>query len=967
MSTGFAAPFDPSGWSLTVPHALDVPFPDTGQLRYSGETAFVLQAQRTAPATVGVPAPAMLRQAVRSAAPEQGTVIIEVQVNPFALRAVAAAIPFGLPTFYFLFDAGTSVTPFTDGAAALPGDALASVTAVRILCVGQDRIARDPALWCAQILAAIAPPDQGSWPSFATAVKTQTASGGNPPVRLLDHRGAPQGAGTAVEIISGATTATATLTAADGGDLQRAVARTHAADPQTMPLTGVFDASGSATLRPAPGSDDFQLARVDDAGPSGAPAGVGEITVTTAARHVSFTGLTSWFEPQTASGLGDGHLNYTRGNLVTPFVNGPAYLDVLFNHLNTASAAHLIGGWATFPDVALTRPDDPNAPVTLVDAASAIGARGGGTRFLSPKFIQFEVGSPLETAELTLLSVLIAAMLRWHDEDLVRSDAGGTVILLALFMINAIVVSWIIDSNGQVLEPSKDAVELLSAVDGAESVFGPYPATVDDNPAAPPPSNPVFSTLFKTDRHFGIYHQKLALVLDGGTHHSYVGGIDLDPDRLDDARHLAIAPFHDVHAEVLGPAVRELELTFKERWAVDSGTPLAYEPEPADGTPAAGDHIVQVARTYFRAADPSRALDFAKQGDDTIRRTLLEAIGQAQEFIMVEDQYFTPPGEYTEALAERVSSGEIHTLLIVLTGISDQPFGETVRSGAIAQLQQADRTGNVVHVGYLRRHYTLPDNELRASSGRLLLMADLDDAGGIVDGVVLGPKSRLPQPPFWLAIEGELMYAFDHAAAALGGSPPPPFTGAFQVLRGPDTRLIKGGPIGQAVGPRTRAHKAGAPATVVDLAGIYVHSKLTIVDDVFMSIGSANVDRRGFYHDGEIQTFTVPGQLKAGPGNPVAALRRQIWAEILDLPLATAGPLLDDPRAARALFERSPLLGNRFTPIDAFPSPLMFDATGGDGLVMLLIKLALGAVVPIVQDDLYNGVVDPTSALDPNP
>ena len=38
---------------------------------------------------------------------------------------------------------------------------------------------------------------------------------------------------------------------------------------------------------------------------------------------------------------------------------------------------------------------------------------------------------------------------------------------------------------------------------------------------------------------------------------------------------------------------------------LDSGTRLAYEPEAADGTPAAGDHIVQVARTYFRAADPS--------------------------------------------------------------------------------------------------------------------------------------------------------------------------------------------------------------------------------------------------------------------------------------------------------------------------------------------------------------------------
>jgi hypothetical protein len=133
-----------------------------------------------------------------------------------------------------------------------------------------------------------------------------------------------------------------------------------------------------------------------------------------------------------------------------------------------------------------------------------------------------------------------------------------------------------------------------------------------------------------------------------------------------------------------------------------------------------------------------------------------------------------------------------------------------------------------------------------------------------------------------------------------------------------------------------------------------------------MSIGSANVDRRGFYHDGELQVFSVPEPLKASTANPVAALRRQIWAEILNLPLSTAGPLLADPHDAAAMFDRSPLLGNRFTPIDAYPAHLMFDATGGDGLVTLLLKLGIGALATIDQSDLYNGVVDPTSALDPH-
>ena len=36
-----------------------------------------------------------------------------------------------------------------------------------------------------------------------------------------------------------------------------------------------------------------------------------------------------------------------------------------------------------------------------------------------------------------------------------------------------------------------------------------------------------------------------------------------------------------------------------------------------------------------------------------------------------------------------------------------------------------------MRVGYPRRHYTLPDNELRAASGKLLLIEDLPASGGI--------------------------------------------------------------------------------------------------------------------------------------------------------------------------------------------------------------------------------------------
>jgi len=174
----------------------------------------------------------------------------------------------------------------------------------------------------------------------------------------------------------------------------------------------------------------------------------------------------------------------------------------------------------------------------------------------------------------------------------------------------------------------------------------------------------------------------------------------------------------------------------------------------------------------------------------------------------------------------------------------------------------------------------------------------------------------------------------------------------------------RGGDPATALGPRTRVHKAGAAATVVDLAGIYVHAKMMIVDDVFVGIGSANINRRGLCHDGEIAAFSVPQQLKASPGNPVAALRRELWAEMLDLP-ASAKPLLEDPIAAARLFDRSPALGNRFTGFGAHPTHLMFDATGADGVVLDLLRLLLVDQFVLVDHvKMFDAVVDPTSAVE---
>lgn len=961
MPEFFSPVTDPGTWSY-APAEATVP----AGLRYAGYVVRGVRATRAAAASVVAPATGVLRRA----APAGVGVFVEVQINPFPMRRVALALPGGLPTFYLVFDDATGLS-FTDGDTAEGGEVLRAATTVTLLIVGQDRVTRDPALWARAIETATTNSggDAAEWAPFADALDASLNTSPAAPVLLLDHIGQPLRNG-AFDVVFGPpgteTVHRASLVPSDGGDLQQAIARLHAADPGAMPIADLWGAATSLRLRPvsANPTSEFQLALLESG-----TVGVGEITLTPARRHVLLADLHEWFARQCATPTGASQpalQRYTRGNRVAPLVNGPAFFDDLFRVLYTANNSGLglhLAGWAMFPETEFTarRDGDPaDLPLTLRDAAERIAAGTGASRFLPAQFIQLQPAATVRDGEILLFYLITSGILILNDfgVDFARTDAAGALVLAAVYIANAILVTHLFNTGGRFLEPNKDAVDILGALANTGSRFAPYPATVADNPLAPAITHFPWNTLFQAVRHFGIYHQKIAVVRNSGGYVAYCGGIDLNPDRLDDANHLHRSPYHDVHCRIEGPAVRDLAITFEERWARDGGgSPVAIGTPSAASLGTPGGNVVQVARTYFQAADASRRLAFAPEGDRTILDTMLKAITAAREFIYVEDQYLTPPTAYRTALLNKVTSGEIRKLIVVIPGVVDQPFGDIVRTGLINDLRAADAGRGIVHIGYPRRHYTVPDNDLRASSGKCRLMEDLAAASGTMEPIFLGPIDRLPTPPFWVAVEGELIYVYDEST--LPNSDP----NAMKILvslRGDDTRLIDG-----SKGAKPRAHKKGAAATVVELSSIYVHAKMMIVDDVFLSIGSANLNRRGFYSDGEANVFSVPEALKADAANPVAALRRQLWAEMLDLPLDLAAPLLQDPVAAARLFRRSPLGGNRFADIDATPTILMPGGfAGGDGLVSVIIQAAIAVATGIDHANLFDGVVDPSSAVE---
>jgi phosphatidylserine/phosphatidylglycerophosphate/cardiolipin synthase-like enzyme len=183
----------------------------------------------------------------------------------------------------------------------------------------------------------------------------------------------------------------------------------------------------------------------------------------------------------------------------------------------------------------------------------------------------------------------------------------------------------------------------------------------------------------------GSHHQKLVILRHRGRAEldvAYLGGIDLCHGRKDDETHRgdqqpcplgsAYGPrpaWHDVQLAVSGPAVADLERTFRERW--EDPSPLTRNPyrrwrdrllrptgpapcpSPLPPPPPAGAAAVQVLRTFpYRR----RGYAFAPRGERSIARAHLKALTRARHLIYLEDQYIWSPHvvhAFAEALATR--------------------------------------------------------------------------------------------------------------------------------------------------------------------------------------------------------------------------------------------------------------------------------------------------------------------------
>ena len=662
---------------------------------------------------------------------------------------------------------------------------------------------------------------------------------------------------------------------------------------------------------------------------------------------------------------------YRADSAVEPLVDGSATFGPLVDDLlacaHPGHGAHL-AGWV-FKDCVLdwNRGEDTQFSKLVQKIISG----GGGVRLLVNQLLNVKEGVNQIAMPVALVGLALApstpAVAQWLGK--LETDLQGYVCLaVAIPVLISLVGTETVkpsDILTKALEDSKPLVEALEAMQQNMAIWDSYPAKFADNPLKTGlPWLP--ATITDAIDQVGTWHQKVQIVRFKGAagaseYAAYLGGIDINENRLDSPGHQIAAPWHDVHARILGPAVADVCQTWAERYErLNKGTVVFAAPAAASLPKQSAKHLVQVGRTYFTPlSGGGQALSFAPQGDTTIANTLVQAVKAAREFIYVEDQYFTPNAE--DPTPDLTSPAKIRTLfdallaaashcqrmLIVVPEETDQMFGDVRRKKLFATLKK--EWGDRVVVGTVLRRPLLVMAGRTTSQGRCVLCSAPDENATSVD---LGPASRVPdKAPFWLWIDGELM------RSKVGQIYGPYNNDAFMrvgVERG----------LG---GASKRSHKAGAAATVSQIKGIYVHSKVMIVDDVFASIGSANLNRRGLYHDGEINVFVIPQQLKAASDNPPRALRTALWAEHLGLPPSFGPALLADPIAGFELFRRAAGVGGRFAPLVEFPAQQSIAYPPSGSILSMLYKIPVAAWQTTQERSLWDCVIDPTGGTDPDP
>jgi phosphatidylserine/phosphatidylglycerophosphate/cardiolipin synthase-like enzyme len=855
------------------------------------------------------------------------------QMKPAAFKPIPGGLPLQLVIVIGSVAAPASDELLVAGATLTTAPTGAGSTAFMTIAF-QDRLCRDPLTW-AEAIAASGDCDTG-WSQFIADLAALPSARH---LRVLDARGLPLAQGSVRISIDGGPGTNVPLTGTDGD-------------------TGIIvPAASRATVVASSAAHPIVAAGDSDAG---AFEGTG-LQLAPGARMAQILDADQWLA---APDDGVQIQRWNPNSFLEPIQEGDSYFPRLVADVRLAKPGGAVefAGWG-FVKGSLSDskvdwelvPGDPNT--TFIELVKELRNNQVDVRMLVNQFLVFDSDTLDDFPQLLPIVFSLYASLSPVQVLLkMQTDPAGYVVgMLALQAMIIVMASPLPEAVVRSLvEYSIDMMDALQAIDPTIATWTPYPASLRDNPLVLPPPFKILGNILDDISHIGVYHQKYVNILTSdGKHIAYLGGIDINSDRLDTSLHRAVHPFHDVQVKVTGPAVADVIRSYAER-ATYHNAPISI-PIPDAGTiHQTGSHLVQIARTYFKAEPGSLTtpFSFAPNGESTSVRSIIAAIRQARDYIYIEDQYFTPPDDYINELLAAASRG-VRALMITTPYVADVPYGGERRADVLNALSNA--WGDRLYTGAPLRRFLHEVPGLTTNLGRMRLATKLDEGDSQCD---LSPLSHIPAPPFWAFIGNELVLVH----APMGG---PSGTGSSAKQT---VEILRAGSAPPAWGAEPVDHPVGAPVLAVQVPGIYVHAKVMIVDDVFLFAGSTNINRRGFYHDGEMNSFSIPQHLKGDPANPARVLRSRLMAEHAGLPAEIGDALFADPISSIPYFtSRLWYEGSHRQPLNFFGSPPPDVPLGtADSVFGWVLGLLIGHLREDAKPDVWPLLVDPTTALDPS-
>ena len=373
----------------------------------------------------------------------------------------------------------------------------------------------------------------------------------------------------------------------------------------------------------------------------------------------------------------------------------------------------------------------------------------------------------------------------------------------------------------------------------------------------------------KSARSFGSWHQKATFILKeksdgiGADPHKelsgYLGGMDLAEGRWDTDFHLTKdperqgKPWQDVHMKIEGEAAWDLLNNFRHRWkAMET---ITSNPNLSDFKPV------------LESAELNASFASSLSGNHDISTKKIKIKG---------DKAFLQINRTIPSL-----SAYSDPAVIANTGINIP--SATGERGSLASYTKA--------INNAKRFIVINDQSFYSLELALLLHNRLKASDGPDFLVLVLPKelntSKYIDPHFYKLRQ--------KAIQAL-------YYGGTDTSTGTESKCGKISANASSTTPNVKSKVALLHPINRDGEKTYMHSKHLIVDDVWMSIGSANFNNRSFTYDMEINAAIVAQRMNQGGTNMVRTQRTELFQQLLGLPKAYTA-LMKEPYAAFKLLK----------------------------------------------------------------